>query len=251
MVQFGFSYWISLALAGVISLLFAWLLSCVGLRLTRYYLAITTISFTLAMRFFYINGGKFTFGPSGFNIPAPKIFNFSINSDHRIYYLLLITVFILSILTINIIQSKIGRAFIAIRDKEESASATAINVNNYKRLAFAISGFLGGVSGGLFCVVIGRITPNEFGMTQILLHFLIVVLGGLGNIIGLIFSTIIVTALPEIARVLQDWQEILYGAVIIIILLFAPNGLYGLLQRVCPFKLRENFYGTNQPNFKK
>lgn len=243
MVHLGLSYWASLSIAAVISLLFAWLVGFIGLRLTRYYLAITTISFTLLMRFIYVNGGGVTFGPSGFNVPAPKLFSLAINTDHRVYYLLLVIVFLLTVLTINILKSKIGRAFIAIRDAEDAAAAVSINVNRYKQLAFAICGILGGIAGGLFAVVIGRITPYEFGMTQILFHFLIVVLGGLGNIVGLILSTVVVTVLPEVARAVKDLQEVIYGAVIIIIILFAPGGLYGLVQRFSPLDLREKLHG--------
>jgi branched-chain amino acid transport system permease protein len=244
MVHLGFSYWLSLFAAALTSLLFAWMVGFVGLRLSRYYLAITTIAFTLLMRFFYVNGGSITLGPSGFNVPTPKLLGFTINNDHRLYYLLLTTVFLLSVLTINVLKSKVGRAFIAIRDAEEAAAAVSINVNRYKMLAFAISGLLGGVAGGLFAVVIGRITPNEFGMTQILFHFLIVVLGGLGNILGLVLSTVIVTVLPEIARAVQELQEVIYGAVIIIIILFAPDGLYGLVRRLSPIDLREKLHGN-------
>ena len=244
MVHLGFSFWPALLAAALISLLFAWLVGFVGLRLSRYYLAITTIAFTLLMRFFYVNGGNLTLGPSGFNVPAPNLFGFAFNNDHRLYYLLLVTVFLLTVLTVNILKSKVGRAFIAIRDAEDAAAAVAINVNRYKMLAFAISGMLGGIAGGLFAVVIGRITPNEFGMTQILFHFLIVVLGGLGNILGLVLSTVIVTVLPEVARAVRDLQEVIYGGVIIIIILFAPGGLYGLVQRLFPISLRERLYGN-------
>jgi branched-chain amino acid transport system permease protein len=244
MVHLGFSYWLALTVAAVVSLLFSWIVGFMGLRLARYYLAIVTISFTLLMRFFYVNAGGITFGPSGFNVPPPKLFGFALNNDHRIYYLLLVTVFLLTICTINILKSKVGRAFIAIRDAENAAAAVSINVNLYKLFAFAISGVLGGIAGGLFCVVIGRITPDEYGMPQILFHFLIVVLGGLGNILGLVLSTVIVTILPEIARGVRDLQEVIYGAVIIVILLFAPEGLYGLVQKLPFVHLREKLHGN-------
>lgn len=244
MVHLGLSFWLSLLIAALVSLLFAWMVGFIGLRLTRYYLAITTISFTLLMRFFYVNGGEATFGPSGFNVPSPKLFGYAINNDHRMYYLLLVVVFLLTILTIHMLKSRVGRAFIAIRDAENAAAAVAIDVNRYKMLAFAMSGLLGGVAGALFAVVIGRISPYEFGMTQILLHFLIVVLGGLGNMLGLAISTVVVTVLPEVARGVRDLQEVIYGAVIIVIILFAPDGLYGLVQKLSPVALREKLHGN-------
>ncbi len=244
MVHLKLSYWVGLFLVVPVSLIFAIMTGMIGLRLSRYYLAITTIAFTLAMRFFYVNGGRFTFGPSGFNIPVPKIGGFSFNSDHRLYYILLVVVAILSGLTINILRSKVGRAFIAVRDKEEAAAAASINVKNYKMLAFIMCGVLGGVAGGLYGVVVGRITPDEFGMMQVIFHFMIVVLGGLGSITGLVISTIVITLLPELVRAVKEFQEIVYGGVIIIIILFAPSGLYGLLQKYSPFKFRERLHGN-------
>jgi len=246
MVHFGISYWIAFPLASVMSLLFAGMVGFIGLRLTRYYLCIATIAFTLAMRFFYVNAGGVTFGPSGFNIPAPVLFGYRLNTDYRIYFLLLPVVFSLTIITINILRSKVGRAFIAIRDKEESAAAASINLRAYKMLAFAISGVLGGIAGALYCVVVGRITPDEFGMMGILFHFLIVVLGGLGNITGLVISTIVITLLPELIRALREWQEIAYGAVILLIILFAPEGIYGLLQKYSPVYFREKLYAATE-----
>ena len=244
MVHFGLSYWLALPLAAVVSLVFAGFIGCVGLRLTRYYLAISTIAFTLAMRFFYVNAGGITFGPSGFNIPAPSLFGLKLNTDNRIYFLLFPVVCLATVLTINILRSKIGRAFIAIRDKEEAAAAAAIDIQKYKMLAFAISGVWGGIAGGLYCVMVGRITPDEFGMLQIIFHFMVVVLGGLSNITGLVVSTIIITLLPELIRAVREWQEIAFGAVILIIILFAPEGLYGLLQKYSPVPFREKLYAS-------
>ncbi|HTU03451.1 MAG TPA: branched-chain amino acid ABC transporter permease [Candidatus Sulfotelmatobacter sp.] len=242
MVHFGLSYWIALPLAALVSLLFAGFIGFIGLRLTRYYLAISTIAFTLAMRFFYVNAGAVTFGPSGFNIPAPRLFGLDLNTDTRIYYLLFPVVLGAALVTARMLRSKVGRAFIAIRDKEEAASAAAIDTRRYKMLAFAMSGVLGGIAGGLYCVMVGRITPDEFGMGGILLHFLVVVLGGLGNLTGLVISSIFITLLPELVRAVREWQEIVYGAVILIVILFAPEGLYGLLQKYSPYRFREKLY---------
>jgi branched-chain amino acid transport system permease protein len=244
MVHFGISYWIALPLAAAVSLMSACLIGFLGLRLTRYYLCISSIAFTLAMRFFYVNAGGITFGPSGFNIPAPSLFGYRLNNDHRIYFLLLPVAFFLTIVTINLLRSKVGRAFIAIRDKEESAAAASINPRAYKMLALAISGVLGGIAGALYSVVVGRITPDEFGMMGIIFHFMIVVLGGLGNITGLAISTIVMTVLPEVIRMLKEYQEIVYGAVILIIILFAPTGIYGLIQKYSPMYFREKLYAA-------
>lgn len=243
MVRLGISYWPAFLLSILASLVFAVFLGFIGLRLTRYYLAISTIAFTLSMRFFYVNVKVITFGPSGFNIPFPKLFGFGFNTDRHVYYIVLIVVLVLSVLSRNILRSKVGRAFIAIRDNEDAAAAASINVKHYKMLAFVIGGILGGAAGGLYCVVLGRITPEEFGMTAVLLHFLIVVIGGLGSFLGLIISSILITILPEVLRAFAEFQEILYGGIIILIILFGPEGIYGLIQKYSPIKWREKMYG--------
>lgn len=244
MVHLGISYWLALFLSGLVGLILAILIGLIGIRLSRYYLAITTLSFTLMMRFIYVHGGTVTFGPSGFNIPAPRFFEFFFDTDHSVYYIVLATVLLFSTLSINILRSKIGRAFMAIREKEDVAAAVSINVKQYKLLAFAMCGILSGIAGGLYCVVIGRITPDEFGMLPIMLHFVIVVLGGLGSFVGLMISCIIVSILPELLRAFTGWQEILYGIILILIILFAPGGLHGLAMKYSPIKWREKLYGN-------
>jgi len=210
-----------------VSLVFAVFLGFIGLRLSRYYLAISTMAFTLAMRFFYVNAKAVTFGPSGFNIPPPTPAGFAFNTDRRLYYIVLAVVVILAFLTRNVLRSKIGRAFIAIRDNEDVAAAGAISVRQYKMLALAMGGILGGVAGGLYSVVLGRITPDEFGMGAILLHFLIVVLGGLGTFLGLMISSVLITILPEVLRAFVEFQEIVYGGVIILISSSGPMAYTG------------------------
>jgi len=244
MVRLGISYWPALLLSGFVTLVIAVLLATIGLRLRRYYLAITTISFTLCMRFFYVNAGKLTLGPSGFNIPHATLFGFNFNTDHRVYYIVLVVVLLFSVLSWNILRSKIGRAFMAIRDDEEAAAAASIDVKKYKLLAFAICGVLGGIAGGLYTQVLGRITPDEFGMLPILLHFVIVVLGGLGSFFGLMIATIIVTIIPELIRAFVEFQELLYGAIIVLIILVAPGGIYGLMLKYSPIRWREKLHGS-------
>jgi len=243
MVHLGMPYLVALAFSAMVSLVFAVFLGFIGLRLSRYYLAISTMAFTLAMRFFYVNAKGITFGPSGFNIPAPTVLGWALNTDRRLYYIVLTVVLMLAIVSRNVLRSKVGRGFVAIRDNEDVAAAGAINVRRYKILALVIGGILGGTAGGLYCVVLGRITPDEFGMGAILLHFLIVVLGGLGTFLGLIISSVLITILPELLRAFAEFQEVLYGGIIILIILFGPEGIYGLIQKYSPIKWREKMYG--------
>jgi len=244
MVRLGLPYWPGLFLGGLVGLVIAILLGFIGLRLRRYYLAITTLAFTLSMRFFYVNAGKITLGPSGFNIPPATLFGFSFNTDHRVYYIVLGFVLLFSALSWNILRSKIGRAFMAIRDDEDAAAAASIDVKKYKMLAFVMLGVLGGIAGGLYTQVLGRITPDEFAWGPIFLHFIVVVLAGLGSFFGLMIATVIVTLIPELIRGFVYYQELAYGAIILTIIMVAPGGLYGLLQKYSRVGWREKLYGN-------
>lgn len=242
MAHFDFPYLLALLIGSIISIIFAVFIGFVGLRLSRYYLAISTIAFTLIMRFIYINFDYITFGPSGFNIPIPMILGMRLNTDHKIYYIIMSIVLLMTIFIRNILKSNIGRAFMAIRESEEFAKSYSINVKYYKMLAFVFSGLLGGIAGGLYCIILGRITPDEFGMTTMMLHFMIVVLGGLGSLTGLIISCPIIIVLPELVRAFKVWEEVSYGLFLILVILFAPEGIYGIFKKYMPSNWREKLY---------
>jgi len=242
MVHFDYPYLLALLISSIISMIFAVFIGFIGLRLSKYYLAISTIAFTLVMRFIYINFDYITFGPSGFNIPIPMILGMKFNSDQKMYYIVMPIVLLMIIFIKNILKSKIGRAFMAIRDSEEFAKSCSIDVKYYKMLAFVFSGLLGGIAGGLYCIILGRITPDEFGMTTIMLHFMIVVLGGLGSFTGLVISCPFITALPELVRAFKAWEEIFYGLFLLLIILFAPEGIYGVFKKYIPLNWREKLY---------
>ena len=242
MVKFNIPFWLSLPLSGLITAFIGLLIGFPALRLHKYYLAIVTVAFTSLMRFIYIHGGDFTFGPSGFDIPYPTLFGWIISTDKQVYYIVLIVFILLFAFTKTLIQSKIGRAFIAVKESDDAAEALSINSKRTVLLAFALSGFIVGTAGGLFSLAIRRITPDAFGMHELIRHFIMVVLGGIGSITGSFIGAIIIIVLPEFMRFILEYQEFIYGMIIVLLVLFAPQGVYGFIIRYIPGVSHEKLY---------
>lgn len=242
MVKGNFSFWVSLPCAGLVTACIGLLIGFPALRLHRYYLAIVTVAFTSLMRFVYIHGGELTYGPSGFDIPYPTLLGIKLSTDKSIYFVVLVVFFLLLLFTKNVIQSKVGRGFLAVKEGEAAAEALAINSKKTVLIAFALSGLIVGIAGGLVSIAIRRITPDSFGMLELIKHFIMVVLGGLGSITGSIIGATVVVILPELLRAIRDYQELIYGVLIVLFVLFAPEGLYGFLVKYIPGVSREKRY---------
>jgi branched-chain amino acid transport system permease protein len=242
MVKLNLSFWISLPIASIVTTFVGVLIGYPALRLHRYYLAIVTIAFMSLMQFIYIHGGELTGGPSGFDIPYPELFGFKFQNDKSIFYIILVTFFILFYIITNILKSKIGRSFIAVKNSGSAAEGLSINVRNTVLFAFALSGFIVGTAGGLLCIAIRRITPDSFGMMEVTKHFVMVVLGGLGSILGSVIGAIIISVLPEFLRGIQTYQEFIYGVTLIVFVLFAPEGINGYIIKYLPGVSRERLY---------
>jgi branched-chain amino acid transport system permease protein len=210
------------------------IISIPALRLARFYLAIMTMALGEQIQWVLIHWESVTFGPSGFKIPPPSIAGLVFKSDQSIYYIsLAITIFALWTAK-NILESRIGRAFVAIRDSPVAAQCMAIPLVRYKVLAYAISSFYAGIAGGLYSITIGFLTPENFGIAQVTLHFCMVMVGGLGSLIGSVAGAIVLTSLPEILREYQAYQEMIFGFILLLILIFNPRGISGGLKK---FKL--------------
>ena len=242
MVKGDVSFWVSLPCAGLATAFMGLLIGFPALRLHRYYLAIVTVAFTSLMRFVYIHGGELTYGPSGFDIPYPTLMGIKLSTDKSIYFVVLVAFLLLLVFTKNVIQSKVGRAFLAVKEGEAAAEALGINSKQTVLIGFALSGLIVGIAGGLVSIVIRRITPDSFGMLELIKHFIMVVLGGLGSVTGSIIGAIIVVILPELLRSIRDYQELIYGVLIVLFVLFAPEGLYGFLVKYIPGVSREKRY---------
>lgn len=241
MVHFGLPFPLAAVLGCAGGALAGLVVGLPALRVRGYYLAITTLAFGELMRWLYVHGGPITFGPSGFNVPAPTFFGWPMQSEGSRYYVFLLVTATSIALTTGLLRSRFGRAFVAIRNNESAAAAAGIDVARSKVLAFIVSGALVGLAGALYAALNGRITPDTFGLGQLLIHFAIVMIGGLGSVLGSICGAVLLTAAPEVFRNLPGVQEIIFSVLLIVVLFFMPKGIGGVVARYVP-ALRERLY---------
>jgi branched-chain amino acid transport system permease protein len=209
---------IAIIIGAVTAAFFGFIIGVPTLRLRGDYLAIATLGFGEIMRNILLNL-KITGGPMGLR-GIPKVTNI---------YIVAAAV-ILVIFSLNrIMNSRVGKAFIAIREDELAAEAMGINTTNYKILAFAIGAFYAGIAGGLFAFLFRYINPNNFGFMKSIEILCMVVLGGMGNTAGAILGAAMLTILPEFLRsvspVISQYRMVFYGLLLVVMMIVRPQGL--------------------------
>lgn len=242
MVYAGVPYVIAVIAAAVAGGVAGFLASVTALRGIRlYYLAIITLAFGELMRWVYLHGDKVTRGSDGLLIPQPGFFGIPLDSETpKFYVFLLLTVLVVKA-TSNLMRSRVGRAIVAIRENEASTASLGIHTARYIVLAFVWSGAVVGIGGAMFAALTGRVFPESFGLTEVIVHFGMVMVGGAGSIVGSVIGAITLTALPEYFRQFPGMSELFFGIVIVLVLLFLPKGLVSLLARLSP-KFKERYY---------
>lgn len=228
----GFPFVIALSIGGLLSGVTGYLLGFSALRTSGVYLAIATIAFGMIMNEIFGEWSSLTGGQSGMVVPPPTLGSIQFQSSTELYYLILFISVGMLILFYNLISSNTGRAFIAIRESETSAQSYGISLVKYKTLAFAISAFYVGVAGGVYAYLMKYIAPIDFRLLVGIEFVVIVIVGGLGSIMGSIFGAIIMFALPQIFAGLTYWQEMVTGLVLLLVILFLPDGLNGGLNQL-------------------
>ncbi|KQO27882.1 ABC transporter ATP-binding protein [Acidovorax sp. Leaf78] len=249
------SLWLVIPAAAILAAFFGALLGAPTLKLRGDYLAIVTLGFGEIVRIFLNNLDhpvNLTNGPKGLGqIDSVKIFGldlgkrlelfgFDINSVTLYYYLFLILVVISVIICYRLQDSRVGRAWMAIREDEIAAKAMGINTRNMKLLAFAMGASFGGVSGAMFGAFQGFVSPESFSLMESVMIVAMVVLGGIGHIPGVILGAVLLSALPEVLRYVAGplqamtdgrldsaiLRQLLIALAMIIIMLLRPRGLW-------------------------
>jgi branched-chain amino acid transport system permease protein len=262
MVKLHVPFIISLPVAGLIAALFGFLLGFPALRLEGPYLSIATLGFGLTITR-VIGRVEFFGGRQGLHAPELTIGPWHLDTDRDFYYLLITLTVLLTLAARNLIKTKVGRAFIAIRDADVAAETMGVHLMGYKTLAFAVSAFYTGIAGGLYAFVLRFIEPELFSLLMSILFLAMVVVGGLGSIFGAIAGACLLSWLDlELRNILSipylgEWltalsksyfsitgvsniQFILYGLIMVLIMLFEPLGIYG-------FWIRTKIYWKTWP----
>ena len=203
-----------------------------ALKVKGSYLALLTMGFGEIIRIVMINWTPVTNGTAGIlEIESPVIFGFSFDTLKKFYFLIMVFV-ILGILYEDIlIKTRTGRAFVAIREDNEAAELTGINVTTYKIRAFVLSAVYSGIAGCLYAMMIKYVSPDTFVSNTSNIILWTAIVGGFGTVVGPIFGGIIMQVLPEVLRFLGDWRLVVYGVILLIVILRFPGGVYPYLEK--------------------
>ncbi|MDR2614303.1 MAG: high-affinity branched-chain amino acid ABC transporter permease LivM [Candidatus Accumulibacter sp.] len=244
--RFGWGFWAALPVAGLIAAVFGLALGWPSLRLRGDYLAIVTLGFGEIIRVVLVNWTELSGGPNGISqIPRPSFFGlpFSPADDtpsfasffglefspmHRIiflYYVILALSLLTNALVARLRRLPIGRAWEAMREDELACRALGMNVTNVKLSAFALGATLGGIAGVFFAARQGFISPESFTFNESAIILAIVVLGGMGSQLGVVLASLVLVLIPEIGRDFAEYRMLLFGAAMILIMIWRPGGI--------------------------
>ncbi|MFZ0451090.1 MAG: branched-chain amino acid ABC transporter permease [Desulfatiglandaceae bacterium] len=227
----GFPCIVALFLGGFLSGVIGFFLGFAALRTSGVYLAIATIAFGMITGEIFNEWSSLTGGSTGLVVLPPALGPLKFESSTALYYLILGVTAVMFYFAVNLIASNTGRAFIAIRESEISAQSYGISLVKTKTVSFAVSAFYVGVAGGLYAYLIKYVAPIDFTILVGLEFVVIIVVGGLATISGSIIGAIILFSLPQLFAGLAGWQEFVTGGVLLIVILFLPDGLSGGIRR--------------------
>ncbi|WMM25359.1 branched-chain amino acid ABC transporter permease [Tissierella sp. MB52-C2] len=228
-VTYNVPFWIALVCSGIVSAIFGLLLGIPTLRLKGDYLAITTIGFSEILRLVLINWASFTRGPAGIpGIPSPKIFGYTISSNTGYYYILYILALLTIFISYRLLNSRLGRGLVAVKDDEVAAEAMGINPTFLKILAFVLGAAIAGLAGGVFASFIHYVNPDNFTYMESVVMLTMVVLGGVGSIPGIIVGATILTILPEALRGISTYRYAIYGILLVMMMIVRPQGMISM-----------------------
>lgn len=246
--RFGTPPLFNLFVAGLIAMLGGIVVGIPSLRVKGLYLAIVTIAASFLAHFLFVNSG-FTGGTGGMTVPPARVLGVSLDTSFRIYWLIVPVTVLMVLGAANLFRTRIGRAFIAIRDRDISAEVLGIPLLRYKLLSFGLSSFYAGVAGGLWAYFFRVVTPESFPLIMSIFFLAAIIVGGMGTILGGILGATFMTMVPEVLRLVVGWlplggdtlqyvspiRTIVFGLLIVGFLIFEPHGLAEVWRRIRRF----------------
>lgn len=238
--HFDLGFWACLPVGGILGCLFGVILGFPILRLRGDYLAIVTLGFGMIVKVVLENWSEFSFGPSGIaNIDKPGLFGIDMDlagSTIYIYYIMVAMVVFTILITMRLRNSRIGRAWIALREDEIACVAMGIDMARTKLSAYALGAFWAGMVGVLFAAKTTFINPASFTFMESAIILSIVVLGGMGSILGVILGAFILILLPEYLRAFSEYRMLAFGAAMVLMMIFRPQGIISNIRQKYTYK---------------
>ncbi|HVV92572.1 MAG TPA: branched-chain amino acid ABC transporter permease [Hyphomicrobiales bacterium] len=237
---------VALVAAAVAAFLFGIVFGLPAIRIKGVHLAISTLAAQFTFYFVAQRWTAVTHGDNGLQTPQVSLFGFSFDSDARLYFLILPFAVASCLTAANLFRTRVGRAFIALRERDYAAEVLGVNVVYYKLLAFAVGATYAGIAGALLSIFLRLVNPDQFVVSVSIFYLTAVLVGGRGSILGSILGALFMTLLPEFMRVvasgliadtsryvgqLATFREFLFGALIVLFLHLDPRGLVGLIEK--------------------
>ncbi|MGK7379644.1 branched-chain amino acid ABC transporter permease [Planococcus sp. 1R117A] len=237
---YGLSFWVALPLAGLVTAVVGGLFGIPSLRLKGLYLAIATLAAQFIIIFIISRWTSVTGGTGGMSLSRPTAGLFSLSSNTSYYYLCIVILMLTALYATNLVRTRTGRAFLAVRDRDVAAQIMGINLFKYKVMGFAISSFFVGIAGSLLAHYTMIVSPEFYGISVSIEYLAMILIGGLGSVMGSILGAVFITLLPvgltmiidfmvlylpSLGQILSSFREFVFGIVIILFLIFEPGGL--------------------------
>ncbi len=236
----GVNFFVATVISVVFVSAFAAILCMPTLKLRGDYIAVVTLGFGEVFRLFLNNAVGLTRGPMGIpSIPKPELFGFVITGKTSFYYfgLILLALFVGFMLRMN--NSGFGLAMRTVKDDDVAATSIGINPIKFKLYAFVVGGAMAAVMGSFYAVYMGMIGPTSFAYSESIKMVSMVVLGGMGSVAGSVLGAILLAVLPEALRAFSEYRMVIFGAAMVLMMIFRPNGLWGEDRRIRnEYKLR-------------
>lgn len=245
---FGMPVWVTIPAAGITAAVTGIAFGLPSLRIRGLYLVVATLAAQFILHFVFVHWDSVTNGDVGLPVMPAVVFGYTLSDETSIYYFILAFVVVSTIFANNVIRSRVGRAFIAIRERDLTAQVLGVEIVRYKLIAFALGSFYAGIAGGLLAYFNRIVNPEQFGLLLSVFFLSAVIVGGMGSILGAILGAAFVTLLPEVLRqgsltigtglgfdlalILTPLRETIFGLLMVGFLIFEPRGLAQIWKRV-------------------
>jgi len=245
LMQAGYPFGLAFIAAGILCFAIGWILGYPALRVQHHYLAFVTLAFTTLVFLVLRNEEWLTNGIYGINgIARPAFLGWSTGRPLNFYFFSLATLAVLSAATWWMLRSPWGRAFVALRENPIRALSLGLDTRRYTLMAFAIGSSLGGLSGALYAPLVQFIDPGSFALGMSFNLLLMVIVGGSGYFFGPFVGALVAVLLPEWMRITQGYYLIVYAALVMVMMVFCPSGILGLIERILKMAFRNGKTAT-------
>jgi branched-chain amino acid transport system permease protein len=230
-IHYGLPFYVTFVAGALVAAVFGLVVGVPALRLGGIYLGIATLGFAEIVRLVFLNWVRLTRGPMGLpGIPAPRIFGYTFSRAEAHYLLILALCLGVYLVLRRLVESRTGLALLALREDEVAAASVGVSTSHYKILAFTVAAFISGLAGAFYAHFITFVSPASFTRGESFLILSMYALGGPGSLEGSLLGAVLLSLAPELLRSASSYRMVLYGLLLVLLIIYKPGGLAGMLQ---------------------